>query len=69
MNTRNKVVTVALAVERWVVVALFLLLALEFLVRETTVVLDRQATTPGVAVVLLPLVLMLPVRAATAAQD
>ena len=58
----------ALAVERWVVAALSLLLVLEFLVRETTVVLDKQATTPVVAVVLLPLVLMLPVRAATAAQ-
>ena len=46
VNTRSRVVMVALVVERWVVVALFPLLALACLVRGMTVVLDQRATLP-----------------------
>jgi hypothetical protein len=47
---------VALVVERWVVVALSLLLALACLVRGMTVVLDQRATLLAVAVALVVLV-------------
>jgi hypothetical protein len=56
VNTRSKAVMVALVVERWVVVALFLLLALACLVRGMTVVLDQRATLLAVAVALVVLV-------------
>lgn len=46
VNTPSRVVMVALVVERWVVVALFPLLAPACLVRGMTVVLDQQATLP-----------------------
>lgn len=68
VNTRNRAVMVALAVERWVVAALFLLLDRVCPTKATTVVLVQLTTTLAVAVEQEPLVLLLPVKGATAAQ-